>query len=169
MVKAVIFAVVFFALAAGTGCGPSTPSKSQAQKVSEASFAGMMKDGARLIYFRKLNAVRKEIEGQKIYEYSFLAAYEMPAGYAWQKGGLTAEQGFVKDPGVSTGPWGVRYYSIAKGSTAVQRGKIIFRQTEMGWMSNDLPDRSDVGYCNGKDDVVPEVCLKNLGWDNPNY
>ncbi len=129
----------------------------------------MIKDGAKPIYFTKLNAVRKEIEGQPIYEYSFLAAYEMPSGYAWQKGGLGGGEGFIKDPGVSTGPWGIHYYSIAKGSTAVQRGKITFRLTEKGWMSSDLPDHSDVGYCNGKDDIVPEVCLKNLGWDNPNY
>jgi len=65
------------------GCGASRPSDNQARKVVETRFQLLTQSGARIIDFRKLNAESKELEGQKIYIYHFLAAAELPAGIAW--------------------------------------------------------------------------------------
>lgn len=149
-----LFLCLFFSVA----CNSSAPSDSQAGKVVENSYQDLTQLGARVIDCRKLNAESKLIEGQKIYEYQFLAAAEIPAGVAWKNGGMG---GFIEDPGAKAAKLGIQSYftSLPKGTTAVRRGTITFRYTDGGWVSADLPDTSSDGYC---PDLKPKDCYERL-------
>lgn len=145
-------------------CGVSVPSDDQARQVVEKSFADLKALGAKVTDVRKLNGESLEQAGQKLYVYHFLAAAELPGGVAWVKGGLMAfgGGGFIKDPGRSN-VW-MQTVSLPAGTTAVRRGKITFRQTEKGWLSADLPDTADSGYCT---QLKPDACYRELKWDKP--
>lgn len=84
--------VLFLALLAlATGCGSSSgPSDGQARKVVETSYQSFIQDGAKVIDFTKTNGEAKVVEGQKTYVYHFLTAFELPAGFGWQR----AQPGF---------------------------------------------------------------------------
>ena len=148
-------------------CGSSRPSDSQARKVVETHFRTLTQLGAKITDFRKLNGESKELEGQKIYTYRFLAAAELPAGIAWLNttGSMVAyanRGGFVRDIGQKGSMWIGQFTPLPKGTTAISRGTITFRMTEKGWLSSDLPDTVDDGYCTDKG---PADCYEKLGWN----
>jgi hypothetical protein len=146
-------------------CGASKPSDNQARKVVEAHFQFLSQLGAKTTDCRKLNAESKELEGQKIYIYHFLAAAELPAGIAWHDTSgsmvaLTVRGGFVKDTHQKGSMWIGKFTSLPKGTTAVSRGTITFRETENGWLTSSLS--ADDGYCTDKG---PKDCYASLGWN----
>jgi len=142
----------------------SAPSDDQARHVAETSLASLKDLGAKIIDFRKLNGESLEREGQKIYIYHYLAAAELPAGVAWVSGGLLSmgRRGFIRDPGQSTVY--IETVSLPQGTTAIQQGQITFRLTKRGWLSPDLPDVAEMGYCT---QLKPEACYKDRGFDKP--
>jgi len=147
------------------GCGASRPSDNQARKVVETHFQLLTQSGAKMIDFRKLNAESKELEGQRIYIYHFLAGAELPAGIAWHDTSgsmvaLTVRGGFVQDTHQKGSMWIGKFTSLPKGTTAVSRGTITFRETEKGWISSTLS--VDDGYCTDKG---PTDCYARLGWN----
>ncbi len=154
---------LFICLFMATSCGPSVPSESQARQIAEGPSGQLTQLGAKMIDFRKLNGVSQEVLGQKIYEYDFLAAFELPAGLAWVKQTALGGGGFVKDPGPGW-EWGVQ--SIPRGSIAVEKGKISFRLTEKGWVSDDHPDDLRSGYCTGA--TSPQACYASTGFNTVN-
>jgi hypothetical protein len=171
---------VFICFIAASGCGPSIPKDSQAREILEKHYAPFTQLGFNMTDFRKLNAVLKENSGQKVYVYSFLAAFKLPSGIAWHSGGLMTD-GFIQDPGNKEDSWGTKYESLPKGTTAIARGKITFRLTEKGWVSEDAPDTEEFAYCSGAiwsgmdgsidhhEIVNPETCYWKHGWEKLNY
>jgi hypothetical protein len=147
-----------------TGCGSSSgPSDGQARKVVETSYQDLIKLGAKIIDFRKLNGEAKVIEGQKTYVYHFLVAFELPAGIWWRHELNGVPGGFEykkRSPDDSIG-WEIN--PIRAGATGVGRGTITFRETERGW-TDDL--EKDDGYCPPK--TSPQVCYNKLGYDKLN-
>jgi len=115
----------------------------------------------KLIDFRKVNAEAKEIQGQKVYVYDFISAWELPDGLAWRDSG--GEPGFWKDfgPGDRNNFLG-HFVPLPKGTTAVRRGTITFRYTENGWVSGKVPDNWTDNYCT---DLKPDACYTKVGWD----
>ena len=61
---------------------------------------------------------------------------------------LTVRGGFVKDTRQKGSMWIGKLTSLPKGTTAVSRGTITFRETEKGWISSALS--VDDGYCTEK-------------------
>jgi len=146
-------------------CSASRPSSGEARRVVDAHFQLLTQLGAKMTDFRKLNAESKELEGQRIYIYHFLAAAELPAGIAWQDTSgsmiaVTVRGGFVKDLHQKGSVWVGKFTSLPKGTTAVSRGTITFRETEKGWLSSALS--ADDGYCTDKG---PTDCYTSLGWN----
>jgi hypothetical protein len=167
LAKAATLLLSLSALVFVAGCGASRPSDSQARKVVEAHFQYLVQLGAKITDFRKLNAESKVREGQRIYIYTFLAAAELPAGIAWQDTSgsmiaMTNRGGFVKDAHQRGSIWVGKFTSLPKGTTAVKRGTITFRETEKGWLSAGMPDSVDDGYCTDKG---PTDCYAKLGWN----
>lgn len=162
MIRSVIWAPLLIVLAS---CGSSTPSDSQARKVVEASYQDLTQLGAKIIDFRKLNAESKEVFGQKVYEYTFLAAVEFPSGCAWKRNpSMPSFIEVVRDTGKKSDEI-YKYTSIPKGTVGVRRGIITFRYTEQGWVSADLPGKFDDGYCTSEQ---PEACYRELKYDKLN-
>jgi len=125
--------------------------------VVEASYQNLTQLGPKIIDFRKLNAELKEIDGQRVYEYTFVAAIEFPSGCcAWKRIPGSIDVEVVRDTGkkfdvVNT------FESIPKGTIGVRKGLIRFRYTERGWLSAELPAYFADGYC---PPLKPEACYQ---------
>lgn len=159
--------LLFLCVVFTMGCGSSKPSDGQARKVVESRLQPLTQMGAKITDFRKLNAESRELEGQKVYLYHYLAAADLPAGVAWQSTAgsmiaLASGGGFVKDSGQKGSIWVGHFTSLPKGTTAVSKGTITFRLTEKGWLSANVPDNAAVAYCTDKG---PADCYHKLGWD----
>jgi len=166
VVVSLIALLVLVSLLQLTGCRSSSPpSEDQARKVAENSYQNIIHAGAKIIDFRKQNGETKEIEGQQFYVYHFLVAFELPSGIGWAGPTITSTGGFVVGAAPQRGgAFGFvpKIDAIPKGTTGVGRGTITFGKTEKGWISRDLPDHADSGYCGEKQ---PQACYKALGWD----
>jgi hypothetical protein len=136
----------------------SRPSDGEARKIVEGSWGSMSSVGGKMTDFRKKNGELMEINGQKVYQYEFLAAAELPAGTAWQQDFMGGYK-FVKyDPASQRGSM----TPLPKGTTAVRSGVITFRQTDNGWVSAypGKPDDATNSYCT---DLKPDACYEKLG------
>jgi hypothetical protein len=154
LAKSVIVLLSFSSLAFLAGCSSSRPSDSQARKVVEDTCEGLVKRGAKFVDFRKQNAESREEDGQKIYEYYFLAAFELPAGYAWDGGNIANDVRGV--------PHFSDYTPLPKGALFVSKGRIAFRLTEKGWLHSGVVDSATYAYCT---DLGPKDCYQKLGWN----
>jgi hypothetical protein len=148
-------------------CGASIPSNEQARKMVDATYANFKDPSVKIIDFTKQNGEMKEIEGQKVYTYHFLAAVEVPEGMAFRTAGLGGQLGLSKDPGPKDrNGWLGQFTPLPKGSIATRRGVITFRSTEKGWISANVPDDWQDGYCTEL--TSADACYKKLGWDKLN-
>ena len=168
--KQFVCGFMFIILFGATSCGPTIPSDFQARKVLEDSSAFFTQAGAQIIDFRKMNAVSREVNGQKFYEYDFLVAFKLPDGFAWKSAGWTGGgSGIVKYPGYDNDMFGTKYAKLPKGNIAAERGKITFSLTEKGWISNDIPNIVQIGNCSPPDNISPETCYAALKYNNLNF
>ncbi len=112
-----------------------------------------------MIDLRKLNGVSREIFGEKVYEYDFLAAFELPDGVGWVNNG---SRGFAKyDPAFAYAE-----QKIPAGSIAVEEGKVSFKLTEKGWVPTGGPQDTRYSYCTGA--TSPTACYTSSGLDKLN-
>jgi hypothetical protein len=162
---------MFIILFGVMGCRPSIPTDLQARQLVVDSSTFFTQAGANMIDFRKLNGVPGEVNGQKIYEYDFLVAFKLSDGLAWKSAGWASPgSGFVKYPGYDNDMFGTHYAKISKGDIAAVRGKIMFKLTEKGWISNDLPNVvQTAGWCTPPDNISPESCYAGLKLNNLNF
>lgn len=118
-----------------------------------------------MIDFRKFNGEMKEVDGQKVYVYQFLAAAESPVGIAFRTSKYGGDVGLTKDPGPSNrNGWLGEFTPLRQGTTGVRRGTITFRSTDNGWVSQyKVPDAWEDKYCA---DLKAEACYKSPGWLN---
>jgi hypothetical protein len=164
------------------GCGPGVPSDKQARQVVDGSFKSITNDVVKVVDFRKTNGEMKIKDGQKTYEYHFLAAAELPAGFAWVLDdckGYNPSSGYWVDvtpcyikspPGNPRGfhtPSGLilDISALPEGTTAVESGTIAFRYTENGWVTPGVRGSSTFNHCAN---LKPNECYEKLGWDKLN-
>jgi hypothetical protein len=106
LVKSIIATFAFLALLVAFGCDQAKPSDSQAREILVRSSGFFTSAGAKMVDFRKLNGVSME-RHVKMYEYDFLAAFELPSGIGWVNRGV----GFVRD--------GTQGHGLPQGTLAV--------------------------------------------------
>jgi hypothetical protein len=165
--------LMWTAIAICAACNSSSvPSDRQAREVIDHSFKFLTNNGAKIVDFKKINGEQREVSGQKVYVFHYVAAAELPDGFAWQDQGLMPDggfgSGFIKDP--AKGPsslWGRgKIKPMPKGAFAIRRGNITFRLTDKGWVSADLPDTAQDAWCT--EERSPSVCYEQLGWNKIN-
>jgi hypothetical protein len=153
LVKSIIATFAFLALLVASGCTQRKPSDSQAREILVRSSGFFTMVGAKMVDFRKLNGVPME-RHVKMYEYDFLAAFELPAGIAWAGRGA----GFALNS--------TQGHGLPKGTLAVKRGLITFQLSDNGWVGPLHVDAAEYAYCAPPSE--PTDCYAKLGWDKPN-
>lgn len=100
--------------------------------------------------YRKINGERRDLFGQKLYLYHFVASAKLPAGMHWDGSGQgTFHCNHPQLP------------ALPKDAMGVMQGTVWFKWTDNGWMADAIKNRKR-GYC--VDAASGEDCSKRLGW-----